>query len=162
MIKKSPIEHPKYIIIAIIWGLMAGILLFGLTFPHAFKNLSASIAWPNIDVSHIAGEFYYYSTNNTLKVYSNIDISGLEHIQVKLSFKPDLEILLNNPKNTEIEPMSPTMKSYTIAKQSIKKWDLIAEFDFNNGSAEDLSVGQISTLSDDAQFADYEITNANK
>jgi hypothetical protein len=57
--------------------------------------------------------------------------------------------------------MSPTMKSYTITKQSVRKWDIIAEFSFNNGTKEDLSVGQISTLSDDAQFSDYEITNAN-
>ena len=58
--------------------------------------------------------------------------------------------------------MSPTMKSYTFAKKSVQKWELIAEFSFNNGSKEDISVGQISSLNDDAQFTDYEITNANK
>lgn len=166
MTRKPHFDNPRYFILAAIGGLLSGLTLFALTFPDAlhntFENLSASIAGPTIDTSHIAGQFYYYSTNNTLKVYSNTDLDWLEHIEIKLSFKPDLEILLDNPKNAEIEPMSPTMKSYTITKQSIRKWDIIAEFSFNNGAKEDLSVGQISTLSDDAQFSDYEITNANK
>lgn len=165
MIRKPHFEQPKHIILAVIGGLISGLTLFALTFPDAlhntFENLSASVAWPNIDTSSIAGQFYYYSTNSTLKVYSNTDLDWLEYIEVKLSFKPDLEILLNNPNNAEIEPMSPTMKSYTIKKQTITKWDLVAEFHFNNGTKEDLSVGQISTLSNDAKFADYEITNAN-
>lgn len=166
MIRKSHFDNPRYFILTAIGGLLSGLTLFTLTFPDAlhttFENLSASIAGPTIDRSQIAGQFYYHSTNNSLKVYSNTDVSWLEHIEIILSFKPDLEILLDSPKNAEIEPMSPAMKSYTIKRQTIRKWDTIAEFSFNNGNKEDLSVWQISTLSDDAQFLDYEITNANK
>jgi hypothetical protein len=78
MTRKLHFDNPRYFMLAAIGGLLSGLTLFALTFPDAlhnsFENLSASIAGPAIDTSHIAGQFYYFSTNNALKVYSNTDV----------------------------------------------------------------------------------------